>query len=184
MMRLSMIFFKIVRRIALPIQNWYRTSNFIAGAKKVGTNLNMRGVVNLWCDNVSVGNDVNIYPNTTFWGQGRITIGNHVEVGIGSVIYSSSDVEIGNNVLIAAHCYIIDSNHGIEKNKLIRDQVSTIKGPVVIEDDVWLGAGCKVLSGVHIGNGAVIGANSLVNKDIPDYAIAVGSPARIIGYRK
>lgn len=135
-------------------------------------------------DNVSLGDCVNVYPNTTFWGPGKITVGNHVEIGIGSVLYASSCIEIGNNVAIAAYCYIIDSNHGIEKNELIMNQVSTIKGPVVIEDDVWLGAGCKVLSGVHIGKGAVIGANSLVNKDIPGYAIAVGSPAKVIGYRK
>ena len=142
------------------------------------------GGVNLWCDNVSLGNFVNVYPNTTFWGPGKITVGNHVEIGIGSVLYASSHVEIGNNVAIAAQCYIIDSNHGIEKNELIMNQVSKIKGPVVIEDDVWLGAGCKVLSGVHIGKGAVIGANSVVNKDIPAYAIAVGCPAKVIGYRK
>ena len=54
----------------------------------------------------------------------------------------------------------------------------------MIEDDVWIGAGTKILSGVHIGRGAVIGAQSVVNKDIPDYAIAVGIPARVIGYRK
>ena len=67
---------------------------------------------------------------------------------------------------------------------MIREQTSISKGPVVIEEDAWLGAGVKVLSGVRIGKGAVIGAQSLVNKDIPDYAIAVGVPAKVIGYRK
>lgn len=93
-------------------------------------------------------------------------------------------VEIGDNTSIAANCYIIDSNHGIEKGKLIREQKSAVKGPVVIGEDVWLGAGVKVLSGVHIGNGAVIGAGAVVNSDIPENAVAVGVPARVIRYRK
>ncbi len=57
------------------------------------------------------------------------------------------------------------------------------KGNVVIENDVWIANGVKILSGVHIGNGAVIGANALVTKDVPDYAIVGGNPAKLIRYR-
>ena len=100
------------------------------------------------------------------------------------MIYSSQSIQIGDYVSIAADCYIIDSNHGISRGARIQEQVSTVKGPVIIGDDVWLGAGVKVLSGVTIGKGAVIGAQSVVNRDIPEYAIAVGVPAKVIGYRK
>ncbi len=54
------------------------------------------------------------------------------------------------------------------------------KGPIIIEDDVWLGEKVSVMPGVHIGRGAIIGANSVVTKDIPAYAVAVGSPAKVI----
>lgn len=57
------------------------------------------------------------------------------------------------------------------------------KGPIIIEDDVWIGYGCIVLSGVHIGKGAVIGAGSIVTQNIPPYAIAAGNPAKVIRYR-
>lgn len=182
--KINILFMKSIRKIINPLKNSYRYYSFISGLKSYGEGIAVRGHFDLWCDNVSVGNYVNIYPNITLWGPGRITIGDNVELGISTVIYSSESVTIENNVLIAANCYIIDSNHSMAKDKLIRNQTSCTKGPVLIKEDAWLGAGAKVLSGVTIGKGAVIGAQSLVNKDIPDYAIAVGVPAKVIGYRK
>lgn len=182
--KLSIVFMKLVRRIVCPLQEWYRYYLFVSGLESYQGHVAIEGDYQLWCDHVHVGEYVHIYPGVTLWGPGKISIGSHVEIGINSVIYASQEVEIGDNVLIAAHCYIIDSNHGIAKEKLIREQTSIVKGRVCIEDDVWLGAGVKVLSGVHIGRGAVIGAQAVVNCDIPEYAIAVGCPARVIGYRK
>lgn len=183
MSKLSKIFMKVLRKIKNPLQKWYRTTEFVSGLKQCGKTIDVKGITHLWCDNVYLGDGVNIYPNITLWGPGRIDIGNNTEIGINSVIYSYERVSIGNDTSIAANCYIIDSNHGICKDSLIRNQSSTVKGPVIIDEDVWLGAGVKVLSGVHIGQGAVIGAQSLVNSDIPPYAIAVGVPAKVIGYR-
>lgn len=60
---------------------------------------------------------------------------------------------------------------------------STVKGPIIIDDDVWIGYGATILSGVHIGQGAVIGAGAMVCDDIPPYAIAGGVPAKVIRYR-
>jgi len=70
-----------------------------------------------------------------------------------------------------------------DKSKLIRNQPD-LQLPVQIGSDVWIGANCTILGGVQIGDGAVVGAGSIVNKDIPAYAIAVGNPARVIKYRK
>ncbi len=161
-----------------------QTDNFFSGLKSFGKGIQIKGPVYLWNDNVSIGEYTNVYQGVTFWGPGKITVGSHVDLGINTVIYSSTDVKIKDNALIAANCYIIDSNHGIAKDKLILEQTSISKGPVIIEEDAWLGAGVKVLSGVHIGRGVVIGAQALVNTDIPEYAIAVGVPAKVIGYRK
>ena len=183
-MSFSMLVMKIVRHIKNKLNNWYRTTSFLSGLEYYEGNIHVSGGVNLWNPHVSIGEGTNVYPNVTLWGQGKIIIGKCVEVGIGSTIYASRSIKIGNNSLIAANCYIIDSNHGIEKGKLIREQKKTVKGPVIIGEDVWLGAGVKVLSGVHIGNGAVIGAGAVVNSDIPENSIAVGVPAKVIGYRK
>ncbi|MDQ3796893.1 MAG: acyltransferase, partial [Pseudomonadota bacterium] len=67
--------------------------------------------------------------------------------------------------------------------QLMRRQPLHTKGGIVIGDDVWLGVGVIVLDGVHIGNGAVIGAGAVVTRNVPDNAIAVGIPARVIGTR-
>ena len=84
--------------------------------------------------------------------------------------------------MIAANCYIIDSNHGIVQDILMREQPLD-SSPIIIGEDVWIGTDCQVLKGRRIDSGAVIGAGSLVNRDIPANAIAAGIPARILKYR-
>ena len=184
MKKISVLLMKVIRRVRNRFNNWYNTTSFLSGLAEYGDHITAGGGINLWNDHVSVGSYAHIYPGVTLWGPGKIKIGRNTEIGIHCVIYSSEYVEIGDNSLLAANCYIIDSNHGIAKNQLIREQKATVKGPVIIGEDVWLGAGVKVLSGVHIGNGAVIGAQSVVNKDIPENAIAVGAPAKVVGFRK
>ena len=156
MNKCSILIMRVLRRIISKVQRWYRYVSFVDGLDEYGKNIDVKGTVNLWNDNVTIHDGVNIYPGVTLWGPGKIEIGSHVEVGINTTIYSSELIVIKDNVLIAAGCYIIDSNHGIDKGKLIREQKSICKGPVIIEEDAWLGAGVKVLSGVHIGKGAVI----------------------------
>ncbi len=183
MNRASILVMKIFRRIVLRVSVWYRTTSFLSGLKSYGKEISVGERVTLWNNNTTVGDRTHIYHGVTLWGPGKIHIGNNCEIGINTVIHSSKDVVIGDNCAIAADCYIIDSNHGIKKGELIREQASIVKGPVIIGNDVWIGAGVKVLSGVHIGDGAIIGAQSLVNVDIPENAIAVGVPAKIIRYR-
>ena len=90
---------------------------------------------------------------------------------------------IGNFSMIAAQSYIIDTDHGIHAGELIRNQQNTI-APVFIGKDVWIAAGCKILKGSRIHDGAVIGAASLVKGEIPANAIAFGIPARVKKYRE
>ena len=87
-------------------------------------------------------------------------------------------VTIGKNSLIAAQSYIIDTDHGIHAGELIRNQQNTV-APVSIGEDVWIAAGCKILKGSQIHDGAIIGAASLVKGEIPANAIAVGIPAKV-----
>lgn len=85
--------------------------------------------------------------------------------------------------MIGSDVQIIDHGHGMRRDTSIRLQKAEI-GTVEIGNDVWIGAGAKILVNVKIGNGAVIGANAVVTSDIPEYAIAVGSPARVVKYRE
>jgi len=115
---------------------------------------------------------------------GNINIKNNVFFGEYVILYGHGGITIGSNTLIAMHTCIVSSNHTIPPQiELIRNHPDLLL-PVSIGNDVWIGANCTILGGVSIGSGAVIGAGSIVTKDIPDYAIAIGNPARVIKYRK
>lgn len=109
-------------------------------------------------------------------------IGDDTVIGRHTMITYKNHIRIGSNVLMGAYVQIIDHNHSIAAGELVRLQRAKI-GEVVIEDDVWIGAGAKLLMNCRIGKGAVIGANAVVTGEIPAGAIAVGVPARVIGYR-
>jgi carbonic anhydrase/acetyltransferase-like protein (isoleucine patch superfamily) len=91
-------------------------------------------------------------------------------------------LEIGPNCMIGPHCYITDADHGKTRGVPVQSQPMAPR-PVVIEDEVWLGAGVIILPGIRIGKGAVIGAGSVVTKDVPANAIAVGMPAQVRRFR-
>lgn len=116
--------------------------------------------------------------------NGKLKIGNNTQLNPFTVIYGG-DVFIGENVLIAPHCMIAAGNHDYIQTKLpMRFAGNLTKGPVIIEDDVWIGANSTITDGVKIGKGAVIAANSCVNKDVEEYSIYGGVPAKKIGSRK
>ena len=100
---------------------------------------------------------------------------NNIRAGGGSIF-------IGSNCLISQQVSIIASNHAVKKDLLIQNQ-EWINGDISIGNDVWIGCGAQILAGVVIGNGVVIAAGSVVTKNIPDYAIIGGVPAKIIKYR-
>ncbi len=134
--------------------------------------------------NVRVGKNVTFYPGVYLWGR-DIEIGDNVDIGIGTIIYSRNGVRIGNNTSIAGQCYIIDSNHGTAKGQLIQNQpMNTAEHGIDIGSDVWIAAQCMILKGAKIADHAVIGAQSLVNSDIPENAIAFGTPATVAKFRK
>ena len=135
--------------------------------------------------NIKLGHNVEIYPHVMFFGDGLIVIGDNVDIGTGTIIYASKKggIQIGNNTIVAAQSYIIDMDHGTYANKLIRDQNNTVS-QVTIGNDVWIAAGCKVLKGSRIHDGAIIGAASLVKGEIPENTIAFGVPAKAYKMRE
>lgn len=114
-----------------------------------------------------------------------LTIGSNTYIGeYNNIRAGGGMINIGDFCSISQHVSIIASNHLHAKDKYIQSQPwDQKKNFVVINDDVWVGANSVILPGVTIGKGAIIGAGSIVNKDIPEYAIAFGNPAKIIKYR-
>ncbi|SMG16793.1 acyltransferase [Fibrobacter sp. UWB13] len=113
-----------------------------------------------------------------------LMIGAYCDFGAFNHITCTNKMTIGNNVLTGKWVTISDNNHGdssmemLKMHPLKRPIIS--KGPVVIEDDVWIGDKATILSGVHIGKGAIIAANAVVTKNVPAYSVAAGNPAKII----
>ena len=121
-----------------------------------------------------------------FCNDSQLTVGDgfrsnsHLHIGV------ISSVTIGQNVLVASGVYISDHSHGEYGPNASSDPITPpvvrrlVSAPVVIGDNVWLGEKVAVLPGVRVGHGVVVGAGSVVTKNIPDYCIAVGVPAKVI----
>jgi acetyltransferase-like isoleucine patch superfamily enzyme len=115
---------------------------------------------------------------------GKIIIGNESSLNPYCVVYGDGNTIIGDGVRIAAHTVIVSANHNyVDKLVPIRKQGCSKKG-IIIKDDVWIGAGVQVLDGVTINKGAVVGAGSVINSEVPEYALCVGVPAKVIKFRK
>jgi len=115
-----------------------------------------------------------------------IKLGRNVQINDYVHFGAIKHIWVGDNVLIASKVFISDHNHGVYSGENQSSPLS-IPGkrelsysPVVIEDNVWLGEFVSVLPGVTIGKGSIVGSNSVVSKSIPEYSIAVGSPAKVI----
>ena len=106
----------------------------------------------------------------------------HIQPRCSLSAYKGS-IKIGKRVEIAPNCAFYPYNHGMKPDLQIRLQPLLSSGDIVVEDDAWLGFGAILLENVRIGAGAVVGAGSVVTKDIPPGAIAAGSPAKVIGHR-
>lgn len=140
---------------------------------------------------ISLGNNVFIDNNAvlqlsdehTKYGSDtpKLEIEDKVTIGLGTMISAANHILIKKNVLISQHCFIGDHDHEYKDiNTPIRYQGLKNVRPVVINEGAWIGANVTVCSGVTIGRNSVIGANSVVKEDIPDYTVAVGTPAKII----
>ena len=114
----------------------------------------------------------------------RITIGDDCSLNNFGMIVSKGEISIGNSVRIGPHSLIISGNHNFENPELTVLEQGTRGEGIVIEDDVWIGGGVKILDGVTIGRGAVIAAGAVVNSDIPPYSVAAGLPAKVIKKRE
>lgn len=149
---------------------------------------------------LTIGNDCIVSGSFIFESKnGHVNIGNHSFIG-GSTFISRSNISVGNNVTIAWGCTIYDHNsHSLdylERRRDIDDELWSLRNgqstyinknwdsvkssPITICDDVWIGMNCIILKGVTIGEGAVVGAGSVVTKDVPAWTVVAGNPAKVV----
>ena len=127
------------------------------------------------------GKKVNIEKGAEF--PSSVELGDYSGIGVRAQI--NGKVIIGKHVMMGPDVCIYVRNHAFDRTDIPMDQQGFANERiVVIEDDVWIGARVIILPGVHIGRGAIIGAGAVVTKDVPDYAVVGGNPARILKMRK
>lgn len=136
-----------------------------------------------------VGTNVTVGDSFICGFGDNIYVGNNVSINMGCTFIDCNKITIGNNILIAPHVQIHTATHPVELNDRLNPNWTpegtayfwrTYALPVTIEDNCWIGAGTIILPGVTIGKGSVIGAGSVVTKDIPADSVAVGNPCRVI----
>lgn len=118
-------------------------------------------------------------------GLGDLTVGASCYINSGCVFYTGNGIEIGDKVLIAANCTFAPVNHAYANRDvaIIKQGFSPSRGGIVIEDDVWIGAGCVILDGAHLEKGCVVGANSLVRGRLDAYGVYAGQPLEKVSER-
>lgn len=139
-----------------------------------------RFLVSIFAD--ACGKEIIVKQNAYLGSAIGLKVGDHSQLGANSRI--GPHVTIGNHVLMGPDAVIMTTSHAFEDpDRLIRLRGADSIRPIMIGDDVWIGTRCVILPGITIGNGAVIGANSVVTKDVLPYSIVGGVPAKFIRMR-
>ncbi len=115
---------------------------------------------------------------------GSIVIGPRSSVNEFTVIRGGGGVTIGRGVRIGPHCVLSGISHRFDRTDIPLVEQGAVRRPIVVEDDVWIGAHSTIIDGVTVRRGTVIGAGSVVTKDTPEYSLVAGCPARLIRSRK
>ena len=160
--------------LARPLKNWLRHLRLW----QIGVTLRGRVYV---AGDVRLGHGSVLEEGCRLIGDPCLVIGENFYAN--AYCHMLGDIRIGNDVMLGPKVTIWARDHGMRKDVLMRLQ-SHEAAPITIGDDVWIGAGAIVLRGVQIGHGAVVGAGSVVTKNVPDWAVVAGVPAKIIKYRE
>lgn len=134
-----------------------------------------------------IGKSSNVHSTVILRQAKNIVIGEHCLINHNNVLQGGKGdgkIIIGNYVHTGANVMMFAYNHGFYTKDIPSKEQDYFDADIIIEDDVWIGAGSIILPGVHIGKGVIIGAGAVVNKDIPEYAVAGGVPAKVLKYRK
>jgi maltose O-acetyltransferase len=128
------------------------------------------------------GRNINIEKGAYFGDGSQIEIGDNS--GIGVNCRACGPIKIGDNVMMGPEVIILTINHKYDRLDVpMLEQGHDLPEPVTIGDDVWIGTRAIILPGISVGKGAIIGAASMVTKDVPEYAVVCGNPAKVFKYR-
>lgn len=180
--------FRFVQQIVMTM----RKLSYRIQGMQIGSSVLLSKIYTTWPNQVFIGNGCKIEHGIYFkfsgvWKEGKaIQIGNGTFIGNGCEFNIHQGIQIGNDCLIASGCKFIDHNHGIKAGEPIRFQKvhQQKEDEIRIGNDVWLGYNVLVLRGIHISDGAVVAAGSVVTKSIASNEIWAGVPAKKIGERK
>lgn len=188
---MSAAFQKIWRRLELlesPVAKLRRMLFRLRGGV-IGQGTQLPRVQLTWPHQVRLGRDCvlqsDIFFNYShFWTPGPSMIfGDRVFIGRGCEFNIREKITVGDDCLIASGCTFVDTNHGRDHSKAMNAQPLE-SAPIILGRNVWLGAQCIILKGVHLGDGAVIGAGSVVTKSVPAGETWTGVPARPVRMAK
>jgi len=171
------------RSLKIGSLKWYKLQDWINNKPSLGL---YRKVRLLFYKNSLAKCDENLflYHDLTVFDPENVELGRNVKINRGVFITAPAKIKIGNDVLIGPYTIINSGNHNYSNPDIpIRLQGHIVK-PIVIEDDVWIGANSTILAGVTIGKGAVVGAGAVVTKNINPYTVVGGVPATFIKERK
>lgn len=156
------------------LASWLPRNSFFILFKKC------RELFEKWMMGSNCGQHVNINHGAEISTMARL--GDYSDIGINCLL--EGPVYVGKNVMIAPNCKFYTRNHNYYRTDIpMNRQGLSEPQTITVGDDVWFGTNCLIMSGVKIGSGAIIGAGSVVTKDIPQYAVAVGNPAKVIKYK-
>jgi acetyltransferase-like isoleucine patch superfamily enzyme len=154
----------------------------LRGKARTPSSVRLRGRVQLsGCGEVVLGEGVSLNGTVVpielvTYASGRIEIGNHTFINYGSSIAARASVKIGSYCHLGHYTFVMDN----DQHDVVRHTELPQSDPIIIEDHVWIGSKAVILPGVRIGSRAVIGAGSIVTKDIPPRCVAAGNPARVL----
>ena len=137
-------------------------------------------------DNVTVGRFALIRPSGHYGreiGEGLV-VGDHSNIGPYCYIGCSGFIEIGDNVLMGPRVTMSAENHNFTHTDIPMKEQGVTRNSIVIEDDCWIGSNAVIVAGVRVGQGSIIAAGAVVTKDVPQYAIVTGVPAKVQSWRK
>lgn len=182
------ICFRLHERFDALVLQTLRALYWRAQGMRIGPGSSFSSLHVTWPHQVSIGrgchveHDVYLHFDGIYRAGPSILIGDHSFVGSGVEFNIIEKIEIGAHALIASGCRFIDHDHGLAPGVPMGVQPS-VSAPIRIGRDVWIGANAVVLKGVAIGDGAVVGAGSVVTHDVPARAIVAGVPAKLVRYR-
>ncbi len=187
-------FLLAIKRIHFKIKSKYKYRQF-KNLSEFGENLETDVNSNCVADKpglIKIGNNCRIFCTLHSQDDGKITIGDNVCIYNRTVLGSVNSITVGNGVIISNHVHIYDNNNHPTSPEIRMEMVQgdfdgemwrwkhSVNAPVVIEDNVWIGEYSAIMKGVHIGKGSIVAAHAVVTKDVPEYSIVAGNPARVV----